>query len=976
MYRKLEAGDRVSEYVLVTRLGQGGFGEVWKAEHAQLPDKFVAIKVPTSPDSMALILNEAVFQHQLEHPNIVRTIGLNTEHDPPYFIMEFVEGRNLREFMATEGILPPPYAIDVAVQVLEALAYAHSRGVIHKDIKPENILVERRRVHVAGDHKALLHYVKITDLGLGKVPDRGPQDVVISEQARTSGMRQLSGTLFYMAPEQMLGGRIDGRADLYSVGVVLYEMLTGEMPLGMDLPSELNPVVTPVLDQICKRALSIDPDHRYQTASEMIGDLLKAKENFLTRLVAATRGAEANELKPPKGPALAAASDERRSSPSWRRLEWSLMVIVSVLLGVSAFAFWKTSGGMDPMVEVVPASGEFISGPLRIDPYPADAEVFLGGRRFDARSEFRVPFALQEIRVDREFFEPRQITLEPRLVGGRRCLAIVDAKTKSTLDVIDFDRGLPRLRVELPRQKGSLEVRTSNVEQALVFLDDEQVGVTNLTLNDLPAGPRTLRLSKEGYENLEMQVTIRAGVKPLLELHMVPSDTPPPSSVEDAFHVVTVNSRPAGATVFLNEENRGVTPIDLRVPSGTYSLRLEMKYHETIEEPVLKVSSRQVMWYPLARISKPVAFDSEPRGASVLIDGIEAGKTPLQKTVEGGTHHAEFLLPGYYRRELPFEVGAARPGVSVKAELQKIPPGRLSVECDIPGMALCVNDAIHRAAPMEPMELDAGRHRIRILGVEKEVVLEPGNTLHVRFSLSDLKMVRVPAGKFLFGVPEKDWAPRLTKMQEEYLPEFLIDQYEVTNEQYAAFLDWMRRTNDHSKCDPAEGKNKNHTPYYWNDPRYEDLKDPKKPVVGVDYYDAHAYAAWAGKRLPTEREWEKAARGPEGRTYPWGNDWRHSEDRLNWGDGRGSSDSYERTAPVGSFPEGISPMRCFDMAGNVWEWTSDLFDRGHTRVVKGGSFLVKELCRAWERDFQAPNQAALKDVGFRCAVSAPKEIGK
>ncbi|HXX92913.1 MAG TPA: protein kinase, partial [Planctomycetota bacterium] len=96
-YRTVQKGDRVSEYVLIEKLGQGGFGEVWKAEHVQIPGKFVAIKIPTTPESKDCLKQEAVFQHELDHPNIVRTIGLNTQSDPPYFIMEYVEGKNLRQ---------------------------------------------------------------------------------------------------------------------------------------------------------------------------------------------------------------------------------------------------------------------------------------------------------------------------------------------------------------------------------------------------------------------------------------------------------------------------------------------------------------------------------------------------------------------------------------------------------------------------------------------------------------------------------------------------------------------------------------------------------------------------------------------------------------------------------------------------------------------------------------------------------------
>src|SRR3954471_18505861 len=243
-YRAIQKGDQISEYCLLEKLGQGGFGEVWKAEHCQIPGKFVAIKIPTSPEAMDCLKQEAQFQHELDHQNIVKTIGLNTQNDPPYFIMEYVEGKNLRQLMLDDGILPPPYAIDIAVQVCEALAFAHGKGIIHKDIKPENILVEKKKIDISKKGKALLHYVKLTDLGLGMLPGRSQSEIVISEHARTSGVRILSGTLFYMAPEQMVPGRpVDARADIYSVGVVLYEILIGEPAPAKVLPRALHAVL-------------------------------------------------------------------------------------------------------------------------------------------------------------------------------------------------------------------------------------------------------------------------------------------------------------------------------------------------------------------------------------------------------------------------------------------------------------------------------------------------------------------------------------------------------------------------------------------------------------------------------------------------------------------------------------------------------------------------------------------------------------
>ena len=967
-------GDTISEYVLVSKLGQGGFGEVWKAEHRQIAGKFVAIKIPSSPEAMDLIRREAVFQHQLDHPGIVRTIGLDTNHQPPYFIMEFVEGKNLREFMESEGILPPPYAIDIAVQVLEALAYAHGRGIIHKDIKPENILVEKRKVRVGADQKALMHYVKITDLGLGVFPEKAHQDLAMSSSSYTSGVRQLSGTLFYMAPEQMIKGRDqDRRADLYSVGVVLYEMLTGELPLGMDMPSELNPVITPELDQICKRALSLDRDHRYRDADEMVRDLQVAKERLLIRLVAA--GAPAAPPSKPlptplPGPAALPKSARRLGRPVF---EWGLLATATVLFSLAAFFIVnrerRALAAPDPGAKVaaVPASSE----PLVFQVIPNDAEMTIDGRPVGRRETPRLGWTTHEIRVSREYYETAELLLDPREQEGRRYFAVLDtpARSRNPLGVIEADRAGSFYRIELRRQRGTIRVATGEVRNAIIRLDGTPVGVTPTTLADIPAGPHRLRLSREGYRDQEFDVIVRAGEPLDKNVELVPAD-PKGAAVDGVFHDVKIVTHPEGATVFLNEEDRGPAPVTLRLPAGTFRLRLELKYYGVHEQPI-KVESNQNNGYTLARLQGAVQFDSEPRGARVVLAGQELGITPFSYRLEGGLHQAEMILDGHHREKIPFEVLSTDQTVVVKSTLTKVPPAKLTVTCAIPGAQIVVDKA---PLKVQPAVLESGRHRIRVLGVEKLVELEPGEERTVVFDLPDLGLVEIPAGEFLFGVPEAHWVPKQTRMRRETLPLFYIDRCEVTNANYQLFLDWIRSTGDHSKCDKLEGRNKDHTPTFWKRTDNQDLLDPDKPVVGVDYYDAFAFAAWAGKRLPTEAEWEKAARGADGRTYPWGNDWAPDEKRLNWGDLRAIFDGYERTAPVHGFPAGASPWGCLNMSGNVTEWTSDLWNErtGFHRVVKGGSYLEMQLCRLWERLPEAPNNASQKYLGFRCALAAPK----
>lgn len=229
-------------------------------------------------------------------------------------------------------------------------------------------------------------------------------------------------------------------------------------------------------------------------------------------------------------------------------------------------------------------------------------------------------------------------------------------------------------------------------------------------------------------------------------------------------------------------------------------------------------------------------------------------------------------------------------------------------------------------------------------------------------------MVYIPPGEFEMGISEakvievcdavNGMAKYLDNAQPSRkvnLPGFYIDKYEVTNEQYKKFVD-------------ATGYK---TPQHWEGKNFPSGKG-KHPVVWVTWEDANAYAKWAGKRLPTEAEWEKAARGTDGRFFPWGNKF---ERRVSNTDETGKGE----TTAVGSYKKGVSPYGCFDMAGNVWEWTSDYYlpYPGNTRedefygkeryVLRGGSFLdLKYDALTFVRSKFTPVTDD-ENVGFRCA---------
>ncbi|MEL6106177.1 MAG: serine/threonine-protein kinase [Planctomycetota bacterium] len=236
-------------------LGRGGMGAVYKARQRSL-DRIVALKVihrdlASVPGFAERFAREAKSLARLNHPSIVGVYDFGQVDGQYYLVMEYVEGMDLRRLLKTAD-LEPQQAIAMVPQICEALQYAHDQGVVHRDIKPENILV-------GTDGK-----IRIGDFGLAKLVSDGEP-----EQNLTAS-HQVMGTLKYMAPEQLEGASsIDHRADIYSLGVVFYELLTGELPLGRFGPPSQKAAIDARLDEIVFRALEKELPNRYQAASQM-----------------------------------------------------------------------------------------------------------------------------------------------------------------------------------------------------------------------------------------------------------------------------------------------------------------------------------------------------------------------------------------------------------------------------------------------------------------------------------------------------------------------------------------------------------------------------------------------------------------------------------------------------------------------------------------------------------------------------------
>jgi eukaryotic-like serine/threonine-protein kinase len=353
--------DRVfgERYEVEAPLGAGGMAEVWRG-HDRVLNRTVAIKtlLPQFARDASFVdrfRREAQAAARLNHPGIVSVYDSGTDGDTPYIVMQYIEGRTLADFLGSGKTLPPGQAAKIAQDIAEALGVAHAHGVIHRDIKPANVMITR-------DGKVL-----VMDFGIARLisgPETAPQTSAVL------------GTASYLSPEQAQGQAVDARSDIYALGVVLYEMITGRPPFTGDspmaiaykqvnatppAPSSANPEVPPELDAVVMRALSKNPANRYQTGQEFADDLERARTGgqvMATPLLPA--GGEATQvISRPQPTSVLPPQDQE---PGGSRKAWVgalLAVVIMALLAAGAYLAFTllTDDGGGEMVAVPDLTG-------------------------------------------------------------------------------------------------------------------------------------------------------------------------------------------------------------------------------------------------------------------------------------------------------------------------------------------------------------------------------------------------------------------------------------------------------------------------------------------------------------------------------------------------------------------------------------------------------------------------------------------
>jgi TonB family protein len=560
----------IGRYQITGTLGFGAMGAVYRAFDPlikrTLAIKTIRLDIPAgSPQHRAFkerFYQEARISGTLSHPNIVTLFDIGEENEVPFLAMEFVEGKTVAAVLEEGVRFKPERVIGLVSQVAAALDYAHSRGVVHRDIKPSNLMVDET------------DKVKVTDFGIAKLAD--------SEMTHAG---TLLGTPSYMSPEQAMGERLDGRSDLFSLGVVAFEMLSGQQPFpGANVTSilyklvhvdpvepadlEMNGLVPQKWREVFHRILAKKPENRYPTASAFVQDLEYCLGSWFTGI-----------------------GDEE-----------------TVSLAVPAAPPGTVT--MPPVARPAPAGGAAVNADTLLLPKPAPA----AGPGPVGDSEATTVLPAQGSIED--LVEPPTVLMGSGEAGSTlppEATWVLPAQAAATLSPEPTLRDVPatgRTAVPPAPRRGVPVGWALGGGAAVVAV---AVGIVAWALWQRPRAV------------------------PPAPLPPPPAETPAPAvTPATTLGALVIESEPAGAGVRVNGESRGQTPLHLAdLPLGRYSVRVELKGYEAqtrdvsldVGSPVAEV--KLTLARPAAAATGAADVVSTPAGAAVSVDGRSVGRTPL-----------------------------------------------------------------------------------------------------------------------------------------------------------------------------------------------------------------------------------------------------------------------------------------------------------------------------------------------------------
>jgi len=580
-------------YEVIEQLGTGGMGKVYRVFDKKIEEE-VALKllrpeIVADEKTIARFRNELKFSRKIVHKNVCRMYDLSEDKGDLYITMEYVPGEDLKSLIKRIGQFSVGKTVYIAKQVCEGLAEAHKLGVVHRDLKPQNIMIDK-------DGNA-----HIMDFGIARS--------IKSEGITDSGV--IIGTPHYMSPEQVEGKEVDQRSDIYSFGVILYEMLTARLPFEGETPiviavkhksesppdpREFNPQLSEEISRVILRCLEKDRNRRFHSIEHLYAELdaIKKEKPTTSKVIP--------EIKFEVG--------------AQRRYTFPLILFLVAITVVGGYFFYdrilKTSNKQLP--QKLTASGQTAqktqapilqNGFIEINSEPVGAEVYINDK-----NEGVTPFKRE---------------LSP---GAYKLIIKKYPEYEELTETLDVKAGETYSKnYTLIAKYGLLNI-DSAPKGAEVHINDKREGVTPLK-RDLPSGTYVLKIKKPPeYEEIMDVLAIKAAdtISKTYTLNKR-VQTIQPGYVE-------INSTPDGAEVYFGDKREGVTPFKGKILRGTYNIRI-LKLPEYKEKrDVLNVISGETLSksYVLTPLYM-LKLSTNPQGADVRIDGVLKGKTPIEVEV-------------------------------------------------------------------------------------------------------------------------------------------------------------------------------------------------------------------------------------------------------------------------------------------------------------------------------------------------------
>lgn len=1001
-------GHTIERYLIKEQLGQGGMAVVYKAFDTRL-EREVALKLIQTDEIPPIQLDpllkrferEAKSQARLSHPSIVPVHDYGSFEGMPYLVMEYLHNGTLRDLL--KGPIPLKAIIAVISPLALGLAYAHNLGVIHRDIKPSNILFNQHRRPM------------LTDFGIAKLME--------ADQFTLTGTGLGVGTPEYMAPEQWKGEAVP-QTDIYALGVIMYEMLTGvkpytaETPLAVALkqmtepfprPNDLVEGVPAEVEMFLFKALARNPEQRQTNMQIFHEELIKLRYLFTSSLPSQqNKPKPVEEIKQKEPEKKVKIKNEKVGQKEKDEIAWEDLLEED-----------PTSNGELQSKEISPV--KIISEPKPIKPKTKGIKAHppkpLKGKRRVSTKNLILGlllvlgvaggvFGLSKFKMPKpEIIAPTEIIKATAEID----LETVTNTQKPTLTITPNNS-----KTNTPTQVSTntqVPTNTPPPSATLTSTSIYKIGSTLIREKDgmemvyVPAGEFVMGTSKEQIDWIEDNNWCD-----YCEQNYFINENANQNVYLDAYWIDKFEITVSQFAEFLNqnriqnnESEEWFDQYQLAYRSGSYTDVSLLRYSEDGWKVVIGYEM-----YPATAVS---AF-----GAQAYCEWV-GGKLPTEAQWEKAARGTDGRMfpwgneppAGQYANFANFnggikEIGQHPAGAS--------PYGALDMAGNVSEWVTDWVDtrgsfeAIMQLAMIEPyinpVQVNRGGDYINkpflLLATTRNyknsyesgtgfrcVYYDQKNQGQINAQIpaasptpiySDsylrqkdgMEMVFVPEGEFIMGNDVVYGGFSEWPAHPVYLNAYWIDKLEVTNKQFSQCVA------DNKCVKPYSSSSLTRYSYYDN-PEYADF-----PVIYVDHSQALSYCKWVGGRLPTEAEWEKAARGTDQRVYPWGNTPLNHQ-LANYVEYNVEGD----TVRVGSFPGGASPYGALDMAGNVWEWVSDWYNEkyyktsppsnpqgpfsGTLRIVRGGSVnkFGNDL-RTTARQVYPSTRAINMSIGFRCVM--------